>query len=879
MDYYKKSKEEIFKEFNTNYSGLNNNFISQAEKKYGKNIIKKTNKLEPIKIFFEQFRSFLIYILFAAAVISFLIKDNLEGMVICAVILVNAIIGFYQQYKAEKSINNLKKLLIPYAKVIRNGRLKKIKSNNLVPGDLVVFETGDKVSADCRIIEAQNLQTNEAVLTGESFPISKHSKILHLDTSLAERKNMLYSGTQIVSGKAKAIVVATGSYSEFGKIAHTVQSIAQTKTPIQKRLDVFSKKVGIFILALVSLIVILGLTEYFDLAQMFKTAASLAVSAIPSGLPAVLSISFAIASVFMAKRNVVVRKLPAVETLGSVNVICTDKTGTLTEEKMQIQKLFSNNKEFDLKNKQIFFRNKKIYIKKNKQLSHLLKISLLCNNSKFEEIEGKYEFIGDPTESTLVALGLDLGFNKKVLSAKEPRIKEFEFDSERKMMSVLRDSGINNTLYSKGAPEKILKLCKQELRDGQIKRLTEKRKNELLNSSKNLESEALRVLGFAYKNFSKKSNAEEKGLIFVGFAGMIDPPRKEVKSAISQCLKAGISIKMITGDSAVTAEAISKQIGIKGEIVLGSDLDQMSDSELLREIDNIGVFARATPQQKLRIAKTLQAKDNIVAITGDGVNDVLALKSADIGVAMGIRGTDVARDVSDVVLLDDNFASIVQGVRQGRKTYDNIKKFTKYLLAVNFSEIFLIGIALILAMIFGEETWFLPLLPLQILWINLITDTLPSITLSLEKEENVMKSKPRNEKNILEGIWKFIIVAGTFTLLAKFTAYLFGIYYGFSPERTQTIVLTTAVIYEMFFVYTCRSDKPLFQIGIFSNKWLNYAVLTSLFLHLILIYTKLGEFFGVIPLTELADWILIIILSISGVVFFEIRKYFKKMKK
>src|SRR3989339_261452 len=576
-NFYSKTKEEIFREFNSSANGLNQKEVDLKQEKYGKNVLKQTHKLRPLKIFFEQFNSFLIYILIIAAGVSFFIGHSTDGFVISAIVLLNAFIGFFQQLKAEKAIVNLRKLIIPISKVIRKNKLMEINSEDLVPGDIIILEAGDKINADCRIIESENLQTNEAILTGESLPVDKWDILLKDSTIISRQSNMLFAGTQIVRGNSKAIVVATGINTVFGNLAETLQEIEITKTPMQKRLDNFSKQIGI------------------------------------------------------------IRRLPAVESLGSVTIICSYKTGTITEEKMEIREIFANNNFYIKNGKEIFLKDKKIDIEKNKELYQLIKTSLLCNNARFEENNGEYEVIGDPTEGALVLAGLDLGLNKKLLIDKEPSIQRFEFDSKKKMMSILRDNGRNKVLYSKGAPEKILQISSFELVNGQIKELTLKRRKELLNSSRKLEKDALRVLAFGYKNIPVKSKAKEGNLIFLGFAGMIDPPRKEVKNAIQECKNAGIKVKMITGDSALTAKAIAKEIGIEGEIISGDELEEINDMTLTNRIDNISIFARITPSQKLRITKILQQKGEVVAMTGDGVNDVLALKSADVGIAMGKR--------------------------------------------------------------------------------------------------------------------------------------------------------------------------------------------------------------------------------------------------
>ena len=874
-NHHSKSLEEIYSELRTSEQGLTQEDAKQRLEQYGKNEIKKTNRLRPLKILIEQFNSFLIYILIVAAIISFFINHNLDAIVITVVIIINAAIGFTQQYKTEKALENLKKLIISKSRVLRNGRLVEIPSSELVVGDIILFEQGEKINADCRIIESENAQTNEAILTGESTPVTKTSKQISQKAELSKRENMLFTGTQIVRGSAKAIVVQTGMNTIFGKIAESLQEIDIQKTPMQKRLDKFSKQIGLIILAMVGFVMLLGIFEKFPASDMFLTSVALAVSAIPAGLPAVLTISFAIASMIMAESNVVIRRLPAVESLGSVTVICSDKTGTITEEKMKVQRMFFDDKFYTKNENEILFEGKKIDYKNNRDLFYLLKTSVLCNNARFELVDNEYEFIGDPTEIALVSSSLNLGINKKELIESEPSLAKIEFSSKRKMMSVIRDNKRNNIMYSKGAIENILDASNFELVEGRIKNLNAERKIEILEKSKDMEKDALRVLAFAYRNFSKNQTPEERGLIFLGLIGMLDSPRKEVKEAITQARNAGIEIKMITGDSAITAVAVAKQIGINGKIMIGSDLEKISDEDLSKIIHTISIFARTTPHQKLRITKVLQSLGEVVAITGDGINDALALKSADIGVAMGKKGTDVSRDVSDIVLMDDNFASIIKGVEQGRKTYDNIKKFTKYFLAVNFSEIFLILITLTLGVSFGTEKWFLPLLPLQLLWINLITDSFPALALAMEKPEDVMNTKPRGEKSILDGIWKFVMIGGFLALITELIAYFIGIGYSFTPAKTQSLVLTTAIFFEIFFVYTCRSEKSVFKIGIFSNKWLNYAVIFSIGLHLILLYTPLSIAFGVTAL-GISDWLIVLPLAISGLILFEIGKLIKE---
>lgn len=883
-----KKKEAILKELQTSSKGLTDKEASLRLETYGKNMIEEVYKIKPMKIFFKQFKSFLIYILLVATLFSIIIKHFLDASVIFLIVLLNATIGFFQQYKAEKSIAELKKILVPNVRVIRNSKLKKISSLNLVPGDIIVLREGDKIMADSRILKAENLEVNEAILTGESLPVEKFDSVLQPKTEIPERKNMLYTGTSIVKGNVKAIVVATGMQTEFGKIAGMLQKIKIKETPMQKRLDRFAKQIGIFILVISFILAVIGILSGFDKIEMALMAIALAVSAVPEGLPAVITIGLAFATKKMLRNDVIVRKLPAAETLGSVTLIATDKTGTITEEKMSVRGIFCNNKFFEKKNSALFttkrFAGKKeIKLENEKEFLQLIKTSVLCNNARFEKREARknsgerYEILGDPTEAAFVMAALDLGINKKMLAEQEPRIKEASFSSERKMMSVLREGERRNTLYAKGASNVVLEKSSFEFVNGRIERLTEKRKKQLLKIAEKMEAKALRVLAFSFRNISKKIKVDikdEKGIqnlesamIFLGFIGMLDPPREEARSAIELCKKAGIKVKMITGDSALTARAIAKDVGIEGYIITGTELDDMNDETLKRKINDIAIFARITPKQKLRIVQILKIKGENVAITGDGVNDVLALRKADIGIAMGRRGSDVARDVADMVLIDDNFASIVKAVEEGRIVYDNTKKSVKFLLASNFGEILIVTYS-ILAM--GK----LALLPLQILWINLVTDSIPALALTKEKGESVMKSKPRKERSVLDNIIWFIVAASIISLITSILVFHYALK-NFSIEKTRTIVMTTIIMFEAFFVFTCRTKENLLKTGVFSNKWVVYAFFSVIVLQIILLYTPLRLSLSLVPLS-LDDWLFILPFSLSGLVVFEIWKYFKK---
>jgi P-type Ca2+ transporter type 2C len=871
--YWAKKEDEVFKELKTTKEGLSQNEAKKRLEKFGKNRIEKKRKFNALKILWDQLNSPLIYILLFAGVVSFLLESKLDAYVIGLIILINTGIGFFQQYRAENAINNLKKFIIPKAKVNRDGKLRVIDSSLLVPGDIVFLETGEKVSADLRIIKSENLDVNEAVLTGESTSVLKSSTVLKEKIAISEKKNMLFAGTQIVGGFAQAVVVSTGSKTEFGNIASKLQDIQTQKTPMQKRIEKFSKQIGLIIIGLVILVFVLGIISGENYLDMFMVAITLAVGAIPEGLPAVMAIAFSISSALMAKKNVIIRRLPAVESLGSVTVICTDKTGTITEEKMVVQKIYSNNKIFEKRHTELYLNKKKINPEKEKELALLMRTSILSSNARFEKKKGGYEFIGDPTETSLISNGLDLGFSKKILTEDAPRLKTFDFDSNRKLMSILRRNTIHQTLFTKGAPEKVLKICASELVNGRIIKMTDKRRKQLRKEIQSMEEDALRILGFAYKNFTKTQKVEEKGLIFLGFIGMQDPPRKEVAEAIRLCKSAGIKVKMITGDSLITGRSVAKKVGIIGTAVDSIQLKKMSDEELLKNIDKIAIFTRATPEQKLRILKALQSQGETVAMTGDGVNDVLALKSADVGISMGIKGTDVARDVSDIILVDDNFASIVNGVKYGRTTYDNIKKFTKYMLSINFDTIILVTITALAGLP-------LPILPLQILWKNIITDSFPAMSLIFEKEDDVMNTPPRREKSPLEGTYKFMITAGLLNLAVCATVYFYTLLNGFDHTVITTSVMTTDILFELFFIYACRTHKPLKEVGIFSNKFLNWSIIIALGLQILLLYTELGTLFHTTPPTLIA-WAYMIPLALSGVIIYEIGKliHFKGKEK
>ncbi len=868
MSWFSKSEKEVLIELSSNVKGLSQREAASRLKKFGPNKIEEVKRWDALRILFEQFSSFLVLILIFSAVLSAFLGHWVDFWVISAIVVINSSIGFAQQYKAERAIEDLKKALVLKVKVWRDGKLREVDSSELVPGDVVELNHGDKIAGDARILESEDLQANEAALTGESLPVDKKAGILDEETELGERSNMLYAGTITVRGTCKALVVSTGKETEFGKIASSLQKIKSEKTPFQKKLDRFSRQIGSFVIFAALLIFLVGAWIGQDLLQTFLTSVALAVSAIPEGLPAIVAMTLALATRRMLKVNTLVRTLPSVETLGSVTAICVDKTGTLTVEKMEVTHIYASGRLMETKNRK--------EMEGNKEAIKTLEIGVLCNRSRFEKDKKGIEIIGDPTENALIISALKFNINKVEITHKMPKIKEFPFSSERKMMSIVRKDGNGKgaVSYVKGAPMIILENCSYEMNRGRVIALTNKRRSEITDEIKNMENKALRVLAFSYKKVGDRINQKtaEKDLVFVGLQGMIDPPRPEVKGAISKCKSAGIKVYMITGDSPITAREIGKEIGLKAKVITSHELEGFSDKKLQDILEEEIIFARVDPHHKLRIVEALKKNREIVAVTGDGVNDVLALKRADIGIAMGIRGTDVARDVSDIILVDDNFASVVKAVGEGRTVYRNTKNFTKFLLSVNFSEIGLV----LYSMVAGLP---LPLLPLQILWINLITDSSPALALGLEKKDGgLMLGKTNdNEKGILQGIIPFVFYGGILAFISGIIIYHWELGLGSSIEKVRTMVMSTSILFQLLFAFTCRSDKSLIKIGPLSNRWLGYAFLISLLLLLTVIYSPLSVAFDLVALNS-TDWAKVIALSLSGILVFEAAKIIKTFK-
>ena len=845
---YEKDCKKIEEELGTDMkAGLNTDEVVSRLETYGYNVLKEKKKISPIQIFFDQFKSFIVLILVAATIISLIIGEVLDSIVILIILLINAGFGFIQEYRAEKSIEALKKLSSLKAKVMRDGKEVLLDSKELVPGDVILLSEGDKIPADARLFEVYNFETQESSLTGESTPVRKIIEAISDEKKVADRTNMIYSGTIVTKGEGKAIVTGTAMDTEIGKIAKIIQETKEQLTPLQLKLRELGKWLGIMTIGICIIVFVTGITiGKHDVFPMFMTAISLAVAAIPEGLPAVVTISLALGVRRMVKRNALVRKLPSVETLGCTNVICTDKTGTLTCNEMTVRELFVDNEVIEVTGQGYSPEGR--FSKKKNDLELLLKIGLRCNNSSVDFEENVV--IGDPTEAALKVSAAKYGIKEA-----GKKVDEIPFDSDRKMMTSVHEVGLKRVMYTKGAVDILIKRCDQVMIDGKRQRLTRDYVKKVLAQNDEFAGKALRVLGFAYKELKSSEKAEEKSLVFVGMQAMMDPPRSEVKDAIEKCRKAGIKVVMITGDHMVTAKAVAEQIGIEGRCISGNDLDKIKNLE--KEVDDIGVYARVNPEDKIRIVTAFQKKGYVVAVSGDGVNDAPALKKADIGVAMGITGTDVAKESADMILLDDNFASIVNAVEEGRGIFDNIKKFVNYLLSSNLGEVLVIFVA---GMLFQS----LPLLAIQILWINLITDGLPALALGVDPiDPDIMSRKPRKKGKGI--ITKYLAwnIATIGIVICITTLVMFMIGRQTSIETARTMAFSTLVVLEIVRIQMIRHH---YNVGVFSNKWLVMAVLASFGLQLIVLYTPLSNIFKTVSLT-LMMWVQIIIAAVVMLIF------------
>ena len=889
-NWFNKTVDEVESTLKTNAeNGLTAEEAKKRQEEYGLNELKAKKKKSLFVKFLEQFKDFMIIILIISAIISGVVgvaqgEGFTDTIIILVVVVVNAIIGVAQENKAEKSLEALQKLSSHVAKVIRNGKLQVIQSKELVPGDIVILETGDYVPADLRIIEAVNLKAQEAALTGESVPVEKMAaKIEDEKIGIGDRINMLFSSSLITYGRGKAVVVETGMNTEVGKIADIINTAEDQGTPLQQKLDKLGKTLGIVALAICAVIFVIGLLYGKEPIHMFMTAVSLAVAAIPEGLPAVFTIVLAIGVQRMVKRNAIVKKLPAVETLGSASVICSDKTGTLTQNKMTVEKVFCDGNLVNLEESADMIDIKK-----------LVYASMLCNDTKISEDD---KLTGDPTETALVDMAFKLDFDPSVYGM-FPRIAEIPFDSDRKLMTTVHEENGQYVVYTKGGVDELLANCNSYILEGDIKTDLEEYKEIIRRYNMEMAQNALRVLAMAYKVLDHKPTAEEikeleSNLTYIGMVGMIDPPRLEVKDAVQECKEAGIKTVMITGDHKITAIAIAKSLGIlenDDEAITGTELEEMSDEELIRNVRKYSVYARVSPEHKVRIVKAWQANGETVAMTGDGVNDAPSLKIADIGCAMGVVGTDVAKEAADVILTDDNFATVVSAVEEGRRIYDNILKAIQFLLSSNIGEIVVLFLAILITPLLSKQfgvdiTLIETLLPIHILWINLVTDSLPALALAVDPAaDNVMKRKPL--KNTKKGIftkgmtWR-IVYQGLMIGLLTLTAFIIGLS---TPDVSQeekvkigqTMAFYVLALSELVHVFNIRDNKrSIFKTGIFNNSKLILATVVSASLMFVILFTQgLRDIFGLVmlPAMHVFETVMLVLAPVIIVEIFKLLK-------
>ena len=901
--WFNQETEEVEKKLKTNTTiGLIDEQVIEVREKYGFNELKATKKKSLFIKFLEQFKDFMIIVLIIAAIVSGIVgyiegEGITDSIIILIVVIVNAIIGVAQENKAEKSLEALQKLSSHVAKVVRNGKVKIVQSRELVPGDIVVLDTGDYVPADLRIVEAINLKSQESSLTGESVPVEKLTNVIEEEkVGIGDRTNMLFSSSLITYGRGKGIVVETGMNTEVGKIAGILTNTEKAETPLQIKLNKLGKSLGIAALAICVVIFIIGLLYGKNAIDMFMTSVSLAVAAIPEGLAAVSTIVLAIGVQRMVKKHAIVKKLPAVETLGSATVICSDKTGTLTQNKMTVQKIFYNNEIIAIEDIK----------QRDNELEKLIYTCMLCNDTK---VGADNKLTGDPTETALIDMGFKLDFEPATFEM-YPRIKEVPFDSERKLMTTVNKVGDKYIVYTKGGIDELLKKCNRYILHGEIKNDLKEYRNEIDKNNMDMAKNALRVLAMAYKEIDHEPTDEEmqtieNDLIFIGMVGMIDPPREEVKVAVEKCKTAGIKTVMITGDHKITAVAIAKELGIledEKEAITGAELEEMSQEELEKNIRNYSVYARVSPEHKVRIVKAWQANGEIVAMTGDGVNDAPALKTADIGCAMGIVGTDVSKEAADVILTDDNFATIVSSVEEGRRIYDNILKAIQFLLSSNVGEIVVLFVAILitpwLSSTFGIDISLIEvLLPIHILWINLVTDSLPALALAVDPaEDDVMSRKPiKTNKGIFtKGMSWRVVYQGIMIGLITLAAFMIGlatpeselprVYHNgvllsneeVKVEIGQTMAFTVLALSELVHVFNIRNNKKsIFKTHPFNNKMLLLAILVSAALMLVILFVPALRTIFSIPVLPLANVLEIIILVFMPLLIVEIFKLFK----
>jgi Ca2+-transporting ATPase len=873
MNWYQLNSEDILRKLNTSEEGLTDKGVKERLKQYGPNKLAEEEKINRLKILLHQFTSPLIYILILAAIVTFLLKEYIDTGVIMAVVLLNAIIGYIQEFKAEESVRALKKMIVPHARVLRDRREKEVNSVDLVPGDIVLLSSGSRVPADLRLFKTIELKVEEAMLTGESIPSEKNISTIKEDNlTPGDRKNMIFMGTAVVNGRAKGIVVETGQKTVLGQIAKEVREVSALKTPLQDKLERFAKLIGLVVIGFSALVFGTGIMLGAKASDMFMTAVATAVSAIPEGLPVAVTITMAIGVARMARRNAIVRKLPAVETLGSTTVIGSDKTGTLTRNEMTVRLVHDGEKIYEFSGSgyepegKILLEQTSVNPDELKNLQQVLRIGLLCNESNVYEEDGLYRVDGDPTEGALIVSALKAGLMSEDEKNNYPQITILPFESERGYMASLHRHKEKKYIFVKGAPEIVVDMCARSVVGKGLE------KNEIVQDANAFAKEGLRVLAMAYieapPDLEEITHRDiESNLIFAGLQGMLDPPRSEAVDAVKGCKDSGIRVVMITGDHAVTASAIAGMLGISTEdskVLTGKEIETMSDDELFNAVKDISVFARVAPQHKLRITRQLAGHGEIVAVTGDGVNDAPALKAAHIGIAMGRTGTDVAKEASDIVLADDNFASIFAAVEEGRVVYDNIRKVTLFLVSCGLGEL----IAILVTIVMGIP---IPYIPAQILWLNLVTNGLQDIALAFEPaEKGILDRAPRKPK---EGILSSLMIQRTFlmgTVLAAGTLFVFisDLNQGVPLERARTAALTTMVFFQFYQALNCRSEtESIFSMSPMSNPFLFYAMIAAFFAQLAVLYVPAFQ-----------EWLEIVLVTVTIIIAVEMDKWIRRRK-
>lgn len=876
-EWYKLSSDEVIKKLESDKKGLTKVEVEKRQRIYKKNIISEEYKIKTLKIFLNQFKSFFIIMFFGAAIISLLFGDMVDFYLIFLFVVIITTIGFFQEYKAEKILKELKKMTVPKTKVLRDGEQIEINSDELVPGDIIILLAGDKVPADCRIIENHQLEVDESLLTGESVPVKKISDIIKDDVEVTERLNMVFSGTTVTHGRCEAVVVETGMKTQIGKIAKIVQQ-EEEKTPLTEEIEFIGKIATVLIIAACFLILFINVAQGVELKTAFLGVLALTVSAVPESLPIIIAVSLAVGSNNMVKKNALIRKLVAIESLSSIDVICSDKTGTLTKNELTVKEIYTD-KHFTVTGSgytptgKFLLKDKEIDVQNDERLFTLLKAGVICNDAVLKNRTGTFWVLGSPLEGALLVAAKKAGITDE--KVEENVVLEIPFDSERKMMSVVYKD-VDTFVYSKGAPEIILEKCNEEFGS---KVITERKKKEILRNAENMAKKGLRTLALAYKKVSnKKIKIEdvEKNLVFIGIVGMIDPPREEVKNSVKACKNAGIDIKIVTGDQELTAIYVAKESGLDvKKVINGKDIDAMNKEQLINIVEEVQIFARVTPEHKIRIVEALREKGHRILVTGDGINDAPVLKFSEVGIAMG-KGTEVAKEASDIILVDENFTTIVDALEEGRRTYQNIKNSVVYLLATSLAEIMMIVLSLLSNLPF-------PFIARQILWLNIVTEGIPATGFAFERgEKDLLKRKPHDPKHgfLDYNTMTRMLAQGALLALGTFLLYYVILYYvKMDPIKATTMAFNTLMWFEIFNAVNCRSEKTSnLKMKLSSNKLFFLLLFTSVILQIIIFNND--TFLKILSLErlDLSEWILSLSIASSILILGEIKKNFKRLE-